>query len=639
MSSPPTHELLIDQPGKRACLLGNLAIVRGALEAGVQFFSCYPGTPSSELGDTFAKIGPRTGLRFEYSINEKIAVEVAFGASLAGARSMCGMKHLGLNYAADPLSTMPYVGVEGGMAIVSAGDPSLITSPNEQDQRHLTNFLFFPVLDPATPEDALEMTRFAFHLSEQTRLPVIIRPTTRVCHSSGMVEFGSLPTERNELGFDKNPPRYVPIPSNARRMRAELTERFHRAEQLLADSTFFPRTGSGKRGIIASGVAYAYATQVLDDLGLHDTVSLQQVGGYPIPQDLLADFLAEVESVLVVEELTPFVEDWVSRTAFHTRCRVPVYGKRSAHFPTEFEYSPDIVEDAVRDYLNLDKREIVSVNIPDLPPRPPVLCPGCPHRVTFYLLRKVFGNTTVYCNDIGCYTLGYGEPLQACDMLLCMGSSITQACGVARTTGRRTVAYIGDSTFFHSGLPALLNAIQANDSVTVVVLDNYITAMTGFQPSLTTDAFRTALEPDLEAGGTPAPTPRFSIESAARGLGVSEIFSVNPFHEDATLAALSTAKNGTGVNVIVCHAPCVVQRRRIARDEKRLYFTIDPERCNACSTCIRLLGCPGITVLDGRYEINDELCDGCAICAYVCPQHAITPHHYEETDERRTANT
>jgi len=623
MSAASTHEILHDQPGTRACLLGNLAIVRGALEAGVQFFSCYPGTPSSEIGDTFARIAKAADIQFEYSVNEKIAVEVAFGASLAGARAMCGMKHLGLSYASDPISSMPYVGVEGGMVVVSAADPSAITSPNEQDQRHFSRFLYFPVFDPATPEDARRMTRYAFEFSETTRLPVIMRPTTRVCHSSGMVELGPLPTRKNEIRFTKNPPRYVPIPGNARRMRTELSARFRHAEQLLQASGFFPRTGNGRRGILASGVAYAYTVQAIEDLGVQSEVTLQQVGAYPIPEKLLRGFLESVDSVLVVEELTPFVEDWVSLCAFRNGHQVPVLGKYSGHLPLEFEYSPDLVEDAVRDYLNLEKRPPVSLAVPELPPRPPVLCPGCPHRASFYMVNKVFGKHTVYCNDIGCYTLGYGQPLHACDVLLCMGSSITQASGIARVTGRRTVAYIGDSTFFHSGLPALANALQAEDDITVVILDNYITAMTGFQPSLTTKGGPAdeRQQPVLQAFTDVANGD--AIERAVRGLGVRDVYSVDPFDEEATLAALRQAKSGSGVNVVVCHSPCAVNERRQTGGRKRTPVAINQDLCNGCSLCVRVLGCPAILVAEGEFTIDQDLCNGCGLCARVCQHDAI----------------
>ncbi|UCE59674.1 MAG: indolepyruvate ferredoxin oxidoreductase subunit alpha [Phycisphaerales bacterium] len=628
MSAAPTHEILQDSPGTRLCLLGNVAIARGALEAGVQFFSCYPGTPSSEVGDTFARIAEEAGVKFEYSVNEKIAVEVAFAACLTGARSMCSMKHLGLNYANDPISTMPYVGVEGGMVIVSAGDPSAITSPNEQDQRHFCKFLYYPVFDPGTPDDALRTTRYAFAFSEQTRLPVIIRPTTRVCHSSGMVTLGKLPGGRNEIHFDKDPSRYVPIPINARRMRKELTERFELASTLLRESDFYPRRGEGRHGIMASGVSYAYASQILDDLGLWDQVTLQQIGAYPIPESILRDFLGAVDSVLLVEELTPYMEDWVAEAASRAAQQVPLFGKRTGHFPMEFEYSPDLVEDAVRQYLGMTSRSSLSVDVPELPelpPRPPVLCPGCPHRAAYYLVRKVFGKNTTYCNDIGCYTLGYGEPLNVCDVLLCMGASITQASGIARMTGKRTVACLGDSTFFHSGLPALANALQARDDVTVIILDNFITAMTGFQPSLTSN------RGDRGSAGRHGPSVsgiskmRFSIEGVVRGLGVQDIYSVDPYDEAAMTEALKQAKSAEGVNVLVCHSPCMVNERRLGHHQERVPLRINVDKCNGCSLCVRLLGCPGILVSGGHYMIDDELCVGCGLCANVCKHDAVEP--------------
>ncbi|RJP36247.1 MAG: indolepyruvate ferredoxin oxidoreductase subunit alpha [Phycisphaerales bacterium] len=626
MTAASGHGILRDEPGTRHCLLGNLAIVRGALEAGVQFFSCYPGTPASEVGDTIARIAAEADIVFEYSVNEKVAVEIAFAASLTGARSMCGMKHLGLNYACDPVSTMPYVGVEGGMVIVSAGDPSAITSPNEQDQRHFSRFLYYPVFDPATPEDCRRMTCYAFELSERTRLPVILRPTTRVCHGSGIVAFGALPVERNAIRFRKDPARYVPIPVNARRMRKELTGRFALAGRLLETSGFFPRTGRGELGILASGVACAYAAQAIDDLGVGDRVTLQQVGAYPIPDKVLADFFDAVTSVLVVEELTPFVEEWACLSAFQQCRQIPIYGKRSGHLPVEFEYTPDLVEDAVADFVGLVRRPSATVTVPELPARPPVLCPGCPHRASFYLARKVFGTKTIYCNDIGCYTLGYGEPLHACDVLLCMGSSISQASGIARLTGQRTVAYIGDSTFFHSGLPALANAVQANDNVVVVILDNYIAAMTGHQPSLTTPGGGAAApgprphEGDAEQDDR---TARFSIEDAVRGLGVTDVYSVDPFDDESTLAAFRQARKGTGVSVVVCHSPCVVEERRHRKDARPIAYAIDQGLCDSCTACVRVLGCPGILVSDGQYLIDPELCDGCALCAEVCHQGAI----------------
>ncbi len=618
MSSGTLHELLEDSPGKTLCVLGNHAIVRGALEAGVQFFSCYPGTPSSEVGDTIARIAEKSGIIFQYSINEKVAVEVAHAASLTHARSMCAMKHLGLTYAGDPVSTLPYVGVEGGLVIVSAGDPSVITSPNEQDQRHFTAFLYYPIFDPATPADALRMTRHAFELSEKTRLPVILRPTTRVCHTSGMIELGSLPKNKNEIFFEKDPSRYVPIPINARRMRKELTERYALAERLLAESAFFPRKGDGKHGIIAGGVGYAYVSQVIRDLGIEDRISLLQIGAYPIPEKILAAFLSSVESVLVVEELTPFIEDWVTKSAYRMKRLIQIRGKVTGHLPLEFEYTPDLVEAAVRDYMGLEKRPEVKVSVPELPPRPPVLCPGCPHRTSFYHMKKVFGKKTVYVNDIGCYTLGYGRPLQSCDVLLCMGSSISPASGIARTTGKRTVAYIGDSTFYHSGMTPLANAVFRNDAVTVVILNNYIAAMTGFQPSFA------AREDGLEMPSLYRQFPTgFSLEKTVRGLGVEEVFVLNDFEEKPVKEALKKARDGQGVNVVIMNSPCRMLENRVGKHVKRPPYAIDLAKCDGCALCVLVLGCPAIYLKEEAYYIDEYLCDGCALCAQVCNKEAV----------------
>jgi indolepyruvate ferredoxin oxidoreductase alpha subunit len=619
MTTSRVHDILKLDPGLPTCLLGNLAIVRGALEAGVQFFSCYPGTPSSEVGDTFARIGKDAKVLFEYSVNEKIALEIAFAACLTGARSMCGMKHLGLNYAGDPLSTLPYLGVKGGLVIVSAGDPSAITSPNEQDQRHFSRFLYYPMFDPATPADALSMTRFAFGLSEATRLPVILRPTTRVCHVSGMVEPGPLPRERRQIVFAKDPSQYVVIPTNARRMRKELTGRFALAESLLAESDFFPRVGTGKSGIVASGVAYTYVLQALQELGALHRVSLLKIGAYPVPQRILGEFLDTVDSVLVAEELTPFVEQEVALGVLRNGHAIAVLGKQSGHFPLEYEYHPDLVEDAIRDYLHLEKAIAVRPRPPELPPRPPVLCPGCPHRASFYLIRQVFGKRTVFTNDIGCYTLGYGAPLHSADVVLCMGASIAMASGIARLTGRRTVAYIGDSTFFHSGLPALVNAVQNNDEVTVCILNNYVTAMTGFQPSPST----AGISRDAEGSDHRTAPEGRALEQIVRGIGVKTVYSVDPYQVESTRKILKQAKAGSGVNVVICNSPCRVHQRRLDHHQAQPPFLIDQQKCDGCSLCVRLLGCPGLIVEDGRYDIDQALCDGCGLCADVCNRDAI----------------
>ncbi len=305
-------------------------------------------------------------------------------------------------------------------------------------------------------------------------------------------------------------------------------------------------------------------------------------------------------------------------SAFRNQRAIPVLGKLSGHFPGEFEYDPDMVEDAVRGYLELPKRPAPTVSAPLLPIRPPVLCPGCPHRASFYLVRKAFGKKTVYANDIGCYTLGYGAPLECCDLVLSMGSSIPQAAAIAQTTGKRTVAFLGDSTFFHSGLPALANLVVSGAEVTVVVLDNHVTAMTGFQPSIA------GAGGSAEGGDGPAAGRRgLSIVNAVKGLGVSNCFEVDPNDEDATLAALRKAKTGSGPNVVISSAPCVVYDKRLSQGDKRVPFKVVQELCNQCSLCVLVLGCPAIEVTDNVYDIVTDLCDGCELCAYVCNQQAI----------------
>ncbi|MHB8874110.1 MAG: thiamine pyrophosphate-dependent enzyme, partial [Myxococcaceae bacterium] len=485
--------------GRRELLLGNEAVVRGAIEAGVGVVSGYPGTPASEVGDTFHRLQRDLGIWFEYSVNEKIALEVAFGASLTGTRALVSMKHLGLSSAADPLSTMPYIGVVGGLVIVSAADPGCLTSPNEQDQRHLGRMFGLPTLDPATPDEARRMTAFAFELSEACELPVLLRITTRVCHTRAAVAFGALPPPRPRGVFRRDPKRFIPTPVNARRMREVLQTRLDKACELMTASQFNQRTdprqpapGAVRRGLVATGAARNAVRGLVLEPGLG--VPVLELGAmHPLPHELILPFLRELDDVLVIEELTPYLEDSLLAIAHHHGVAARIHGKRDGLMPWPFELEPEEVEARVRDFLCLPRQPAArapSVGVPLAPPRPPVLCAGCPHRNTFHAVTAVFGDKTVYVNDIGCYTLGANPPHFAGDVLLAMGSSLPMAAGIARATGERVVAFIGDSSFFHSGMPALLNAVQNDDDVVLVVMDNDITAMTGFQPSPGTPAVK-----------------------------------------------------------------------------------------------------------------------------------------------------
>jgi len=563
--------LLIDEEGHAANLIGNEAIVRGALEAGVAFASGYPGTPSSEVTDSFARIADQAGITFEYSVNEKIAVEVAFGASLAGARSICAMKHLGLMYAGDPISTMPYVGAIGGIVIVSAGDPSCRTSPNEQDQRHLGAMLHMPLLDPCTPQMAHAMGKFAFELSEQSELPVILRPTTRVCHTRAVVRFGALqpPTVR---GFTRDPQRLIPVPVNARRLRLAIVERLARARELLEASPFVLEQGDGKAGIIAGGAPAATCADLLRELDLEQRVRLLSLGAiHPLPEGPIAAFLGRVERVLVVEELSPYLEDAILALCARRGLAVEVLGKHSDHLPLPYEYEPEIIQGGIHDALGLGRPAAQARKAPELPPRPPILCPGCSHRSTYFAAKMAFSDEQLYFNDIGCYTLGCGPPLNAGDALLCMGAGFTLAAGVSRVTDQRTVGFVGDSTFFHSGMPALLNAVKEKVNMVAVILDNQVTAMTGFQES-----------PFMEVTGGEA-TRSIDIEAVVRGIGARQVEVIDCNDLPSAIAAFSRARDAEGVSVVISQRACNTYAAKVRGAPAELpKYRIDHALCQTC---------------------------------------------------------
>ena len=566
--------LLVDQEGHTEILLGNEAIVRGALEAGVAFACGYPGTPSSEVTDSFARVGARRGVVFEYSVNEKIAVEMAFGASLAGARSICAMKHLGLMYAGDPISTIPYVGVVGGMVIVSAGDPSCRTSPNEQDQRHLAAMLHIPMLDPSTPQEAHAMGRFAFELSERSQLPVILRPTTRVCHSRGVVRYGAL-TDPVVRGFRRDPRRFVPIPINARRLRLEIPGRLEVARELIEESPFLRREGAAPVGILAAGAVAGTMADLLPELEIADRVSLLSVGViHPLPERWLLAQLGGLDRLLVLEELSPYLEDALLALKARHGLPVEILGKRSGHLPVAFEYEPPVIRGGIHAALDLGPAPVKAPEPPEVPPRPPILCPGCSHRSTYFAAKMAFGDEPLCFNDIGCYTLGYGPPLESADALLCMGASITLAAGVSRVTRQRTVGFIGDSTFFHSGMPALLNAIKEKVDMVAVILDNSVTAMTGFQESPTA----------CVDGTSQKPTRKISIEETVRGLGARHVERIDPFDLPEAIAAFERARDAEGVSVVISERPCGVfmLRETGKRPRRAVAYTVDQTLCRTC---------------------------------------------------------
>ena len=599
------NPLLNEKGGDTHLLLGNEAIVRGAVEAGVQVVSCYPGTPSSEVPDTFYRISPEGKFYFEYSVNEKVALEVAAGATLAGAASLCTMKHVGVNVAADPLFTLCYIGAPGGLVLLSADDPGCHSSQNEQDNRLYARSAGMPVFEPATAQEAKDMARDGLILSKKHNQPLLLRTTTRVNHLRGAVEFGPAPDPGKAEGFKRNPSKYVPIPAFARPMHLALLDRMEALREEAEKSVYNTITGTGSLGIVCSGIARAYVADALDNAGLADKVTLLELGfSYPLPEKKCLDFLKSVKKVLVVEELEPVLENDFRVLAQKNEMDIEIMGKDL--LPNYGEFTVTMVENVIRELLGQSPVAACDCPLPELPMRPPNLCAGCPHRGTYFAARKVFGDDAVYSSDIGCYTLGILPPLQAADFLVCMGSSISAGGGVAQASGQTVVAFIGDSTFFHSGLTGVANAVFNSHNVLLVILDNRTTAMTGHQPNPGVD--RTVL------GDNDHP---LDIEAAVRGLGVTNVRTVNPFNQKKTLAAFEELKEMQGVRVLIAKEPCPLFTRRVYKKVSPQVAYI-AESCTGRFDCLDKLACPAMFKAGGKAAVNPLLCNGCMLCLQVC---------------------
>jgi len=612
------HKLLTDSPGKEMLLLGNEAIARGALEAGMAFATCYPGTPSSEIPEQFFSISRETDLYFEYSTNEKVALEVAAGAAVSGLRTMVTMKHVGLNVAADPLMTLAYVGVKGGLVIVNADDPSLFSSQNEQDNRYYARLSGLPLLEPVNVQEMKDFTALAFDLSEELELPVILRTTTRLNHIRGGVKLGALRSVRAKATFQKNPMHYVAVPAVARRLHQELVAK---SEKILHKSETSPCNeiiGRGEWGIVANGVSMNYAIDAVSDLGLKDRVSLLKLGfSHPLPRDLCSRFFDQVKKVLVVEELEPIMETELKALAQEKGLTMSIKGKGVEGLSRVFEYDPAMVRRAVATYFEVPYKGPSKADlsdIPDLPARPPTLCSGCPHRATFYAVKQIYGTDAIYPSDIGCYTLGVLPPLSMADFVICMGSSVSSSSGFSRATEQKVAAFIGDSTFFHSGITGLINAVHNNHKFTLVILDNGTTAMTGHQP-----------HPGVNTEPMGVERTRVPIEDVVRGCGVRDVHLVKPFKVNKTLEAVKASLEYDGLSVIISEEFCPLFARGIGEQKRTRAFYVRPEKCKNHRVCITKLACPAMYLNGNQVEIDKNLCTGCTVCAQVCPENAILP--------------
>jgi indolepyruvate ferredoxin oxidoreductase alpha subunit len=581
----------------RKYILGNEAIAHACVESGVNFVTGYPGTPSSEVIDML-RAQPNPSYYIEWSVNEKVALENALAASWCGIRSLCTMKHVGLNVAADPLMTSAYTGVNGGLVIMSADDPFAHSSQNEQDSRCYAHFARVPCLDPATIQEAHDMIPEAFGISEEFELPVIFRPTTRICHSKGDVDLGVIIANSRKGEFHKNLEQYVVIPAHTRVLHKKLNEKQASIKKRLVERGLNHYEIRGSIAIIASGIGASYVQEILPE-----GVSFMKIGAYPIDEEWLGDFVRKHEKVLVIEELAPEVEELVRQVAGI----VPVFGKKNGYAPYEGELSPPLVAGILERTGFIQKNPFPRFDpAQNLPLRPPILCAGCLHRATFYAIKKVFKDA-IYPSDIGCYTLGL--QLGVVDTTICMGASITVASGISHAGDPHDiVCTIGDSTFLHTGIQGLINAVYNGANITVVILDNRITAMTGHQPN-----------PNTGVTASGAESPPLSLDALCRACGVNFVESVNPFDVINMVTVLQEAKKRKGVKVIIAKQMCVISARRAGI--KRGRSMVNPDLCTGCGTCVRF-GCPAIEFADEKARIND-LCSGCAVCAQLCPVGAI----------------
>ena len=579
----------------RQLMLGNQAFARGLYEAGCAFVSSYPGTPSTEVTEEAAKYEE---IYCEWAPNEKVAMEAAFGASLAGKRSFCGMKHVGLNVAADPLFTCSYTGVNAGMVICVADDAGMHSSQNEQDSRHYAAAAKIPMLEPSDSAEACEFVKKAYGLSEEYDTPVIVKMCTRVAHSQSIVETGKR-EEGKQHPYEKNIAKYVMMPGNAIRRHPVVEERTRRLAEY-ANTCGFNRVemGDTKLGIITSSTSYQYVKEVFGD----EACILKLGMIYPLPEQLILDFAAKEDKLAIVEELDPVIEDHCKKLG------LTVTGKEA--LPLEGEYSQNLVAEKLGKetpaYKSLEE---------NLPGRPPVMCAGCPHRGLFYILSK---NKCTVLGDIGCYTLGAVAPLSAMEMTLCMGASISSIHGFNKALGAesegKTVAVIGDSTFMHSGMTGLANIAYNQSNSTVIILDNSITGMTGHQQNPTTG---------YNIKGDPA--GKIDLESLCRAMGFERVAVIDPYNLEECDRVIKEELAADEPSVIISRRPCALLKYVKHKPPIRAL----EDKCVGCKSCMRL-GCPAISMKNQKVVIDNTLCVGCGVCEQLCKFDALQPEEVQK---------
>ncbi|MGV9198045.1 MAG: indolepyruvate ferredoxin oxidoreductase subunit alpha [Promethearchaeia archaeon] len=616
-----------DKPGEKGVVLGNEALARGVFEAGVKSASGYPGTPSSEIMEALATIHHRhPTFNIEWSTNEATGFQVALGASMCNARSFACMKHVGLNVAADAFMTTAYAGAHGGFVVLSADDPNCYSSQNEQDNRYYGLHALCPVFEAINIQEAKDVMKYAYEFSEQFQSLVMMRTTTRLNHARGDLTLGNIKQIKDRVhNFDDDRSRWTFLPSNARVQRVKMLERYERIKEF---SNKFPFTElnikeGAKVGLISSGIPYSYVNDALIKLGIEDKISTLKLGMvFPQPEELIKKLFENSERIVIVEELDPFHEDFAKKLAYELGMNdLKIQGKK--YFPRNGELNLNKVIEGLTKFLDIPNpfvdMPIDTINLHKASPRPPVLCAGCSHRSTFYalkLIEKKLDVKAVWSSDIGCYTLGFYKPIETIDTCICMGASIGMANGIAKFHDGPVFALIGDSTFFHTGVPGLVNAVYNQNNIIVVILDNATTAMTGAQP-----------HPGTGQKITGEPGTKIPLEQICKGAGIDEdhLWVVDANELPETTSAIEHAIKQTGPSVIISRHICSQLERKVKKDLKRIPVEIDQDKCNACLICIKEFGCPALTVKNDEVRVLESQCIGCNVCVDICPFDAITP--------------
>jgi len=631
---------IIEKRPRKAYVLNNEAVVRSALEADVKVVSFYPGAPQTEVLDTFEKAVPHFDFRMEIATNEKVALETAAGAAMVGMRSLTSMKSVGTNVASDALYSLAYTGVKAGCICCIADDPHAHSSQSEQDGRWFGYTSYLPMLEPSGPQETMEMVKRAFEISEKCRTLVLLRTTTRVNHQSGIVQLNEYTrTPFEKLSWKENQHSFKTVGAAARAAKLELIEKMENMKKELGRSSlnrveYFDgaRITGGKKaagakadiGIITAGVCYNYAVESLMKLGVKAKVLKLGVLN-PLPEEFIREFMKNLKAVVVVEELFPYLENFVTMYAKDTNPELTIIGKHSGHLKEYFEYNVPIVIKVLSELTgknmpfghegHLEKMQKLAEI---LPARLPVFCAGCPHRATFWALRRAIKKpeNVFYANDIGCYSMACLEPMSWTDSLLCMGASLGIGAGAQYASKEKVIAIIGDSTFYHAGLPGVANAVHNEDDITLFVLDNAVTAMTGQQ---------THPAHQKKAGGVPG--HKLDIETTLKGLGVEKIFHIRSYSVKENIKIIKEALDYQGVSVVISHGECALYHFRNYRHAggKIVPFYIDKDVCRNAYTCVRDFMCPAISIDEetGHSTIAPDICVGCGVCAQLCGWKAI----------------